>query len=85
MRDGRITPNNPMEKNSSTISAGLGYSLGRNAALDLTYLYSAMDYTRYDMFFFENGHEEGPQTVELAGFDLERHRHRIMLGLKMRF
>lgn len=89
VRDGMERPNIPMEKNSNTVSFGLGYRFGSGASLDLTYVYTGIKYTNYDMFWYENPYglfnESNPEIVALYRFDLDRTRHSIMLSFNMRF
>lgn len=75
----------PVTKNSETISFGMGLRLTSGMSLDLTYLYTAMKYTRYDMFrYYENPDDLAP-VAELSGFDLDRTRHSLMLSFNVRF
>lgn len=73
----------PVEKSSIVVSAGLGYRFSGRTSIDLTYAYSATDYTLYNPYYF--------QTTDNTVFtmsdpvELNRQRHNIMLSFNYKF
>ncbi len=46
--------NNPIVKSSWSITGGLGFNVGRNAYIDLSYVYNRANYTGYDLYYYKD-------------------------------
>lgn len=44
----------PTVKSYYSISGGLGFNIGRNAYVDVTYLFNRAQYTKYELFYFDD-------------------------------
>ncbi|MDL2320604.1 outer membrane protein transport protein [Alistipes sp. OttesenSCG-928-B03] len=81
VNNGRVFFDTPVELDSNTYSAGLGYRFGGLFSLDLVYLYSKMNYSEYDLYYMEI-----PDAAIVSGYiNPERNRHSVMLSFGLRF
>ncbi len=91
MVDEYALANIPTIKSSYTISGGLGFNVGRNAYIDLTYVYNRAKYVDYDFFFYDDGTHLVSQYDVVAGVEKDRlysqrkNMHRISLTFGSRF
>lgn len=63
---------NPSIKSSYTISGGLGFNVGRNAYIDLSYIYKRADYTNYELFYHDDGTNLVSQYDIVNNIDVSR-------------
>lgn len=93
VRDGSEVLNIPLQTQSNTISAGLGYRITPWLNLDMTYIYSAAKYTDYDIFYYRNTLVDPNEIIFPGGESngsffasaLKQQRHNVMLSLSYRF
>ncbi len=91
MRDNSFVTNNPAPRSGYSLTAGLGFNIGRNGYLDLAYVYNRTKWTNYDFFFYDDGEWIASQYDVVGGQDISReytpHRnhHMITLTLGNRF
>ena len=55
MQDKNAMTDTPFVKSSWSVTGGLGFNVGRNAYVDLSYLFNRASYTHYDLFYFRYG------------------------------
>lgn len=75
----------PLPKSSLTLSAGLGYRFSPTASLDVTYIYSHVKHTLYDLYSYYYQGANSTENVSINSIDLLRTRHNLMLSLSFRF
>lgn len=71
-RNSELVFSNPSIKSSYTLSGGLGFNVGRNAYIDLSYIYNRANYTNYDLFYHDDGTNLVSQYNTVGSVDISR-------------
>lgn len=88
---GKAVTNYPTAKSGYTLSAGVGFNVGRRSYIDLAYLYNRARMTPYDLYYFERGGKFTAQYTPDGSRDIPRDytprkdMHQITLTLGCRF
>lgn len=84
-------PDNPAIRSSYSVTAGLGFNIGRSGYLDMAYVYNRAKLTDYDLYFYDDGASLAGQW-DMSGsteydrfYSPTRTRHMITLTLGSRF
>ncbi len=82
---------NPAPKSGYHLSAGVGFNIGRNGYIDLTYLFNRQNYTDYDYYYYNDGVNIVSQYDKVGDNDYDRaysqrrNHHMITLTFGSRF
>ncbi len=83
--DDQISPNGYADRTSWTnISGGLGFRFA-NTYLDITYIYSLVDYTIADIFYYSYSDGDNDVVIESGTFTTQLQRNSVTLTLGSRF
>lgn len=83
--------NTPVAHSGYNVTAGLGFNVGRNAYIDVAYLFKHSNYTGYENYYFKDGGNWAYQYDNLNGNDIPReyiqkkNYHLISLTIGSRF
>ncbi len=83
--------NDPIIRSSYSVSAGLGFNIGRNGYLDMAYVYNHAKMSDYDLWFYDDGVALAGQWDGSPGAEIDRFytptrtRHMVTLTIGSRF
>lgn len=81
MKDKSAIFDNPIESNTSSVSAGVGFNFGR-CVLDFAYVFQNTELSTYDLFYYQNA--SGSFTSASGELTGNLHRHQAILTLSVK-